>query len=162
MEGFRPVIFGLATTPKLWPLIHPPLLLGWGPLLLAPRWKHTKTLTLAMPLFHGVIYASIFLPLMLTSSDDPPDLNNMESVFRLFGDPDIFFCGWVHYLAFDLLVARGLTTDALEVCKVSNWQYYVMVAPCLFGCFYCGPVGYVVYMALRHFVLKPSENPKKD
>ncbi|CAB9503186.1 expressed unknown protein [Seminavis robusta] len=163
MEGFKPVLFGWTTTQNLWPMIHPPLLLGWGPLCLAPRWKHTKTLTLAMPFLHGILYSSILLPMMMMApspdGDAPqPDLNNMESIFRLFANPDVFFCGWVHYLAFDLLVARGIAQDALEVCKVSDWQYYTMVVPCLFGCFYAGPVGYVLYMVIRTLVLNSNQN----
>ena len=86
----------------------------------------------------------------------------MESIFKLFGDPDIFFCGWLHYLAFDLLVARGIAQDALETCQVSDWQYYGMVVPCLFSCFYCGPVGYVMYMALRGLgVISPPPSDEK-
>ena len=164
LERLKPVLFGLTTTDKLWPFVHPPLLLGWGPLLLVPRWKHTKMLTLALPLLHGLLYSAVFLPMMLSSQDDgqpPPDISSMGSMFRLFGDPDIFFAGWVHYLAFDLLVARGIAEDAIEVCKVSNFQYYAMVAPCLLGCFYCGPVGFVAYMALRALSISPADSSRK-
>lgn len=161
MEGLKPVLFGLTTTNKLWPLIHPPLLFGWGPLLLAPRWKHTKKLTLLLPLLHGLLYSAVFLPMMLSPTPDgqpEPDISSMQSIFSLFGDPDIFFCGWVHYLSFDLLVARGIAEDALEVCKVSNFQYYAMVVPCLFACFYCGPVGFVAYMVFRAAVFSGSSS----
>lgn len=160
MEGFRPVLLGLTTTEQLWPLLHPPLLLAYLPLCFAPRWKHTKKLTLAVPLAHSLLYAAVFLPLMAAGpaeGESPPSLNAMESIFRLFADPDNFFCGWTHYLAFDLLVARGCAEDALEHCKVSNLQYFSMVVPCVLGCFYCGPVGFAMYMGLRTFVFSPPQ-----
>jgi len=156
MESLQPVLFGLTTIDKLWPWIHPPLLLGWAPLLVAPRWKHTSTITLLVPLAHGILYSLILLPMMF-QSQEALDLNNMESIFQMFAVPEIFFCGWLHYLAFDLLVGRGIAEDALKICKVSNFQYYAMVVPCLAFCFYSGPVGYSMYMALRTFVFAPPK-----
>ena len=162
VSTLRSVLFGWTTTQSLWPYIHPPLLLGYGPLCVAPRWKHSFTLSLALPIVHSLLYAAIFVPLMAEGpapGQDPPDIANMKSIFQLFADPDIFFCGWLHYLSFDLLVARGCAQDALEVCQVTDLQYYTMVVPCIFGCFYVGPIGFLMYMGLRTFVF-PNNNTK--
>jgi Domain of unknown function (DUF4281) len=81
-----------------------------------------------------------------------------------FKKPDVFFCGWVHYLAFDLLVARGMALDAVNGCKVSYIQYYCTVVPCLVATLYVGPVGYLLYMVLRYaFLKKPvTESPSSS
>jgi hypothetical protein len=78
-----------------------------------------------------------------------PDLSSMESVFRLFENPNFFFVGWVHYLCFDLLVARGLAVDAIDTYQVSHLKFYCLVVPCLFSTLYIGPVGFLLYMILR-------------
>jgi hypothetical protein len=52
--------------------------------------------------------------------------------------------GWLHYLAFDLFVGRWMIDDALEL-KRSRW----VVLPCLLFTFLCGPVGLLLYFALR-------------
>jgi Domain of unknown function (DUF4281) len=114
--------------------------------------------------------ASILLPIMLFPDPSKPativDLAEMESVFGLFALPDVFFCGWVHYLAFDLLVARGLAIDAVQACSVSYLTYYIMVVPCLLCTLYVGPVGYLMYTILRVTVLAPAKGTinsgKKD
>lgn len=155
MEKLQPVLFGWNVM-ELWDYIHPVALVGWAVLCVAPRWKHTFALTLIPPLLHSILYASILIPTLLLRHAPAVDLTDMGSVFAIFGDPNVFFCGWVHYLAFDLLVARGLAMDAVETCRVSYRQYYVLVVPCLLATLYVGPAGYLLYAILRLLaVLKP-------
>jgi hypothetical protein len=90
------------------------------------------------------------------------DIADMDSVFRVFGIPNVFFCGWVHYLAFDLLVARGLAMDAVYTCNVSYMSYYLFVVPCLLATLYVGPVGYLLYMILRFVVLYTPTSEQKS
>jgi Domain of unknown function (DUF4281) len=159
MDALQPVLFGF-TTKDLWDCIHPAALAGWGLLLLAPRWERTFDLVLIPPLLHATLYASIWFPMILFPSPDghmTVDISKMESVFALFQKPDVFFVGWVHYLAFDLLVGRGLAMDAVQHCNVTYLQYYLVVVPCLLGTFYVGPVGFLIYMLLRLVgIVKPS------
>jgi hypothetical protein len=117
-------------------------------------------------MIHAVIYAAVLLPLMLLPDPNNPapqvDIANMDSVFRVFGIPNVFFCGWVHYLAFDLLVARGLAMDAVYTCNVSYMSYYLFVVPCLLATLYVGPVGYLLYMILRFVVLYTPTSEQKS
>jgi Domain of unknown function (DUF4281) len=158
MDDLKPVLFGW-NVKELWDYVHPIALSGWAILCLAPRWKYTFSITLIPPLIHALLYSSILLPMMLfpDPSKPPPNVHLavMESVFNAFALPDVFFCGWVHYLAFDLLVARGLAMDAVKTCNVSYLAYYILVVPCLVATLYVGPVGYLMYMILRVTVLDP-------
>ena len=159
MDHLQPVLFGW-NVKELWDYIHPIALVGWMILCVAPKWSYTYSVfTLIPPLMHAVLYAAVLLPLMWDPNQPAVDINNMESVFRVFGNPNVFFCGWVHYLAFDLLVARGMALDAVETCQVCYWTYYVGVVPCLLATLYVGPVGYLLYMIVRFLVLLKS--PKK-
>jgi Domain of unknown function (DUF4281) len=151
MDKLQPVLFGW-NVKELWDYIHPVSLVGWAILILAPRWKPTYTIaTLVPPFLHASLYSAILLPIMLFPNPSDPvlDINNMESVMSVLGMPNVFFCAWVHYLVFDLLVARGMAMDAVETCGVSYLQYYTMVVPCLVATLYVGPVGFLVYMILR-------------
>jgi Domain of unknown function (DUF4281) len=156
MDNLEPVLLGW-NVKELWDYIHPIGLVGWVILCAAPRWSHTYSITLIPPLIHAIIYASVLLPIMLFPDPNNPtpqvDIANMDSVFSIFGIPNVFFCGWVHYLAFDLLVARGLAMDAVYTCNVSYVCYYLIVVPCLLATLYVGPVGYLLYMILRLLVL---------
>jgi Domain of unknown function (DUF4281) len=164
MDNLQPVLLGW-NVKELWDYIHPIALAGWFILCVAPRWSYTYTITLIPPLIHAVLYASILLPLILFPDQTNPtpqiDIADMESVFHAFGVPNIFFCGWVHYLAFDLLVARGLAMDAVVTCNVSYLTYYILVVPCLLATLYVGPVGYLAYMILRSLVLFSPQSMTK-
>lgn len=152
MNDLQPVLLGWNVR-ELWDYIHPVALAGWAVLCLAPRWKHTFALVLVPPLLHAVLYSCILLPILWDPKAPKLDFFDMESVWTVFTRSDVFFCGWVHYLAFDLLVARGMAHDAVQECRVSYLQYYVIVVPCLLATLYAGPTGYLLYMVLRWAVL---------
>ena len=159
MDNLQPVFLGW-NVKDLWDYIHPIALIGWAILC-------TITLIppLIPPLIHAVIYSAVLLPLMLLPDPNNPappiDIADMDSVFHAFGIPNVFFCGWVHYLAFDLLVARGLAMDAVYTCNVSYMSYYLLVVPCLLATLYVGPVGYLLYTILRFLILySPNAMPK--
>jgi hypothetical protein len=166
MDNLQPVLFGW-NVKELWDYIHPIALVGWMILCVAPKWSYTYKITLIPPIIHAILYASILLPIMLipdTNSESPKiDINDMDSVFNAFGIPNVFFCGWVHYLAFDLLVARGIAMDAIYTCNISYVGYYLLVVPCLLATLYIGPVGFLIYMIFRLLALAPTnrEQPAK-
>jgi Domain of unknown function (DUF4281) len=134
MDNLQPVLFGW-NVKELWDYIHPVALVGWAILILAPRWKPTYTIVTLVPLYMRVSIRPFCFPLCSFPNPSDPvlDINNMESVMTVLGTPNVFFCAWVHYLAFDLLVARGVAMDAADTCHVSYLQYYTMVVPCLSG-----------------------------
>lgn len=150
-----PVLAG-QTVADLWPVTNW-MLPAWLLLAILPRWKYTKWLTLVPPIFHSIIYAVIIIPLMM-SSKETADFTSLEGVFKLFQDPNAVFVGWIHYLAFDLLVGRAICMDALER-GASNLFYYCMVVPCLFCTCMLGPTGFLLYSIIRTIGL-PAPTPK--
>lgn len=69
---------------------------------------------------------------------------SLDAVAQLFSDPWLLLAGWVHYLAFDLLVGRWTAADASSN-GVSPW----LAAPCMVLTFMFGPAGWLAYLAVR-------------
>ena len=74
---------------------------------------------------------------------------SLQDVMLLFKNESAVLAGWVHYLAFDLLIGRWIATDASSH-KISKW----FVAPCLVCTFMFGPVGFLLYFILKYFYPK--------
>jgi hypothetical protein len=70
--------------------------------------------------------------------------STLAGVAMLFSNPWILLAGWVHYLAFDLLIGTWEARDARER-RVPHW----LLIPCLFLTFMFGPVGWLLYMGVR-------------
>lgn len=69
---------------------------------------------------------------------------SLGEVSLLFSDPWLLLAGWLHYLAFDLLVGRWEAEDATSS-GVSPW----LTAPCMALTFMFGPAGWLAYMMVR-------------
>jgi len=76
-------------------------------------------------------------------------------VSRLFSDPWVLLAGWVHYLAFDLVVGARVARDAVER-GVSRW----LVVPCLVLTLMFGPAGFLAYSIAR--IRGGSRRPSLD
>ena len=68
----------------------------------------------------------------------------LGAVRALFADDRALLAGWTHYLAFDLFVGSWEVRDAQRV-----GVHHLLVAPCLLLTFLLGPVGLLLYFALR-------------
>lgn len=77
---------------------------------------------------------------------------SLAEVKALFSVDGLLLAGWVHYLAFDLWVGAWEVEDA-GASGVPWW----LVAPCLALTFLFGPVGLLLYLALRRgrFAARP-------
>ena len=71
------------------------------------------------------------------------DFSSLAGVMRLFDDPWSALAGWVHYLCFDLFVARWIMNDAPD----GGYR----LAPVLFLTLMFGPVGLLIYTIGRRF-----------
>jgi len=72
------------------------------------------------------------------------DFGSLTSVMALFTEENAVLAGWVHYLAFDLLVGMWMVTQnkALGI-------HQLLMAPCLFFTFMLGPVGFLMFMGMK-------------
>lgn len=128
-------------------------LLAWILLAVLParQWvTHVVTTTVA------VLFAVAYVFILSTSSaPDGSGFGSLAAVSSLFSVPRILLAGWLHYLAFDLLVGSWEVRDARER-GVSHW----LVVPCLFGTFMFGPAGWLAYMGLRTFARSPRASQR--
>lgn len=87
-------------------------------------------------------------------SDTSGSFGTLEGVVKLFAQPEIVLAGWVHYLAFDLLVG------AWEVRTARAEQIpFLLVVPCLPLTFIFGPAGFLVFSAVRAVRLLSCQTP---
>ena len=87
----------------------------------------------------------------------PGGFDRLASVAALFSVPGLLLAGWVHYLAFDLLVGRWQVDDAARrgVSGIQAWW----LLPCLLLTFLFGPAGWLLYMAAQRFLAPDSAAP---
>ncbi len=69
---------------------------------------------------------------------------SLPEVMSLFSDPRLVLAGWMHYLAFDLLVGTLIVRDGIR-----ERVPHLAVVPCLAACFMAGPVGWLLYLLVR-------------
>lgn len=125
---------------------------GWILLIFAPRWILTRKIVLsgAIPLLLSVAYL-VLIVLFFGSADG--GFGSLAGVMKLFTNEWATLAGWIHYLAFDLLVGTWEVKDA-QTKNISHW----FVVPCLFLTFMLGPIGFLLYGILRFFLAKEVKN----
>ena len=127
----------------LFSICNTAVLPGWLLLALLPRWKWTARLITAViiPGLLGLVY----LYLVLTEfGKTEGGFGSLAQVQQLFANPAMLVAGWIHYLAFDLFLGSWEVRDAQRL-GLSHW----LVIPCLVLTFLFGPVGLLLYFALR-------------
>lgn len=116
---------------------------GWLLLVFLPRWKWTARLV--CPVVIPLLLALVYLWLVATTfGRTPGDFGSLAGVSQLFQNPRVLLAGWIHYLAFDLFIGSWEVRDAQRV-----GVHHLLVVPCLVLTFLFGPVGLLLYFALR-------------
>ncbi len=123
-------------------------LLTWLVLLIAPYWKWTGRIVIggAVTLL-CVLYACLVLDFL--GGFDPGSFGSLAGVMELFTSPRAVLAGWVHYLAFDLMVGWFIVTNAAK----HGMNRYLLI-PCLLLTFIFGPMGLLLYLAVRAVALR--------
>jgi hypothetical protein len=70
--------------------------------------------------------------------------STLAGVTTLFANPWLLLAGWLHYLAFDLLIGTWEARDSIDR-GVPRW----LLVPCLFLTLMFGPMGWLAYVAVR-------------
>jgi putative Mn2+ efflux pump MntP len=84
---------------------------------------------------------------LIFSSFHPGDMKNfgsLDGVMQLFQSKVLVTAGWVHYLAFDLLTGIWIKRNAVKHNIPHGWTI-----PCLLLTFMLGPVGLLLFLAIR-------------
>ncbi len=116
--------------------------LGWLGLIFLPKpWRYRFPIALCSPAL-ALLYAVLIFPAL--QGMDPMAFSTLEGVMSLQGNELAALVGWVHYLAFDLIVGWVITNDADQQ-GLNRW----LMIPALLLTFMLGPVGWLVYLFIR-------------
>lgn len=131
------------TPDALFQLSNPAALLGWIALALSPLAPRAAQLVggWLIPLALSVGYAALVL---VHFAGAEGGFDSLSGVMTLFDNPWLTLAGWVHYLAFDLLVGAWIVRTAR-----AEGIAHAFVLPCLALTFLFGPAGFLTFAALR-------------
>ena len=123
----------------------------WVLMLFFQKWKVTRFLIdfKVIPLALAFMYAIYIFQAIQTSG--MMDFGSLTSVITLFTEENAVLAGWIHYLAFDLIVGM-LVLDQNKELKINQ----LVMAPCLFLTFMLGPIGFLLFMIIKTIKKKQS------
>lgn len=135
------------TPHQLFPIPNTAAALCWLVLVLAPlasAWPRRMAVAAALAL--AMTYAALIGAFIAQSQGD---FNSLAGVARLFQHDGLLLAGWVHYLAFDLLVGLWEREEAARIGLARWW-----LLPCQLLTFMFGPIGWLAFMAVRQMQLR--------
>ena len=137
------------TANTVFSIVNPLALLSWLLLIVLPgrRWVTEIVTGLVVPALLAVVYVAIVGTHFFGS---PGGFSSLPDVALLFSNPWLLLAGWVHYLAFDLLIGTWETRDARE-----RGVPHLVLVPCLVLTFLFGPAGWLLYQGLRAVAARP-------
>ena len=117
--------------------------LCWVLLALLPnrRWVTEVLAGRAAPTLFALAYVAIVIAVFPRAEGT---FSTLEGVTALFANRWLLLAGWLHYLAFDLLIGSWESRDSVER-GVPRW----LLVPCLFLTLMFGPTGWLVYLIVR-------------
>ena len=126
---------------------------GWLLLIAAPRDR--RAIATAGTVIPALLSGTYLVLLALHIRESHGGFSSLRAVAQLFSNPWLLLAGWVHYLAFDLLVGTWETTDA-DARGISKW----VVLPCLVLTFLFGPIGWLSYQVVRNTAPGRQRGPR--
>ena len=128
-------------------------MIGWIILIAFPRrWAWLNAVPgLVIPLVLSLGY-SLLVCLYFFQAEGGFD--SLQNVQRLFTNPMATLAGWVHYLAFDLLIGSWIAAQADRLHLSRLIQVPILLATFMFG-----PLGYLLFkltQGINHFGLTKS------
>lgn len=123
-------------------------MIGWLILLVLPMWYTSDKFVLGIIIS---LFCIIYTYYIVTNigAIDMKSFASLKGVTALFTNPLAVLIGWVHYLAFDLLVGLFIKKNSQKY-GISHW----IIIPCLLLTFMFGPVGLLLYLFIRLFYTK--------
>ncbi len=128
-------------------------MIGWIILIFLPRYQSDKVILGIFVTLLSVVYT--YLVLTEFTIADLKSFGSLQGVMTLFQSSPVLLAGWIHYLAFDLVVGLWIKNNSLKH-GIHHWY----IVPCLLFTFLLGPVGLLLYLVTRIFVSRRyfSEN----
>jgi hypothetical protein len=127
----------------LFPFANMTAIAGWVALLASPFIPRLSDLIAStiIPLLLSVAYAGLILAFWAGAQGGFDTLANVELLFQT---REMLLAGWLHYLAFDLFVGAWIARTAR-----AEGVSFILVVPCLALTFMFGPVGFLLFSAIR-------------
>jgi Domain of unknown function (DUF4281) len=108
-----------------------------------PRWIATF-IALAIATLYAALIGAFW-------SQGEGGFGSLNDVARLFEHRGLLLAGWIHYLAFDLLIGLWEREEAARI-GLPWWA----LLPCLALTFLFGPLGWLLFMGMRLFRLRTA------
>ncbi|MBC7872549.1 MAG: DUF4281 domain-containing protein [Ferruginibacter sp.] len=118
-------------------------MVGWVILIVLPMWQTSDKFIIGVI---AALFAIIYTYYIATNiaAIDMKSFSSLKGVTALFTNPLAVLLGWVHYLAFDLLVGTWIKNNSRKY-GIPHW----LIIPCLLLTFLFGPVGLLLYLLVR-------------
>jgi hypothetical protein len=123
------------------------ILLFWLLLIMVPRMRVTEVLvhSVAVPVILGLTYLWLIVEVLFFGAGVPgASFSSLAGVMAFFTSPVAATAGWIHYLVFDLFIGAWESRDAQR-----RGLSHIAVVPCLVVTLLFGPIGFLLYLALR-------------
>jgi hypothetical protein len=118
-------------------------LFSWIFLLIFPFRPMTNKILIGV----SVALLAIAYAVLVFQTLQPTDFEKfqtLEGVTSLLSVPGASLVGWIHYLAFDLMVGLFIAHNAAK-----HGIKHIILIPCLIFTFMLGPVGLLLYLIIR-------------
>ncbi|WP_378187851.1 ABA4-like family protein [Aquimarina sp. W85] len=143
------------TPSEVFSLVGMITIMMWILMIFLPKWKLTRVLVdfKIIPLILSTIYLLyIFQAIQIGGM---MDFGSLSSVMELFTEENAVLAGWIHYLAFDLLIGIWILNQNKKF-RISS----LLIAPCLLATFMFGPMGFLLFMIIK-IIKKPKHEISK-
>ena len=139
------------TTAEVFSIANTMAMPMWLLMIALPKWKLTRFLIdyRVVPILLSLFY--VFYMTVHLQTGAGLDFGSLSSVMSLFTLENAVMAGWVHYLAFDLLVGMWMLNQNQKL-----GIHQLLMAPCLLATFMLGPVGFLLFMLIRTFKISRS------
>jgi len=128
---------------SLFSLCNALAMFSWIALALFPRTVWVKRIVQSVVVILFAIIYSVLVGQSL-NLQDMQSFGSLEGVMQLFTQPTAVLVGWVHYLAFDLMMGLYVLHSGQK-----HHIHHALLIPCLFFTFMLGPVGLLLFTVVR-------------
>ena len=116
---------------------------SWVLMIFVPKWKWTPRIILGLiVVILGLLYSYYLLSSF--SFEMFESFGSLEGIMALFTSAEAVLAGWIHYLAFDMVVGWFILSDSQK-----NKINHLLIIPCLLFTFMMGPIGLLLYILVR-------------
>lgn len=140
------------TPAQVFSLVNMTAMVMWVLMIFLPKWKMTRQLIRLklIPIVLSLLYVVYIIQGLLVGG--AMDFGSLASVMQLFTEENAVLAGWIHYLAFDLLIGMWLLKQNEKI-----GMNHLLLVPCLFFTFMFGPAGFLLFTTIKTIKIKQNE-----